>query len=161
MLTVCCNLCSAQASSTIPPLECSSGSGTNSLCLDNLCGPTGFVKSSPGGSKVPESVLESPFNCICFTLSASFQLSSAHFANRVALAQSSLWYVSSPNNFIKLINFVCISDASSSSALEIGMGDDDWEWVGSDPRVELLATPFPNGNDMNVYFRTDDDDQEV
>ena len=38
------------------------------------------------------------------------------------------------------------------------MGDDDWEWKGSDPRVELLATPFPNGNDMNVYFRTDDDD---
>ena len=38
------------------------------------------------------------------------------------------------------------------------VGDDDWEWKGSDPRVEFIATPFPNGNDMNMYFRTDDDD---
>ena len=53
---------------------------------------------------------------------------------------------------------ITISTATGKWTLEIGMGDDDWEWVGSDPRVELLATPFPNGNDMNVYFRTDDDD---
>ena len=53
---------------------------------------------------------------------------------------------------------ITISTPTGKWTLEIGMGDDDWEWVGSDPRVELLATPFPNGNDMNVYFRTDDDD---
>jgi len=53
---------------------------------------------------------------------------------------------------------ITISTPTGKWTLEIGMGDDDWEWKGSDPRVELLATPFPNGNDMNVYFRTDDDD---
>ena len=53
---------------------------------------------------------------------------------------------------------ITISTSTGKWKLEIGVGDDDWEWKGSDPRVELLATPFPNGNDMNVYFRTDDDD---
>ena len=34
-----------------------------------------------------------------------------------------------------------------------------WEWTGTDPRVELMATPFYEGNeDMEVYFRADEDD---
>lgn len=34
-----------------------------------------------------------------------------------------------------------------------------WEWTGIDPRVELMATPFYEGNeDMEVYFRADEDD---
>ena len=40
-----------------------------------------------------------------------------------------------------------------------GEGNAKWEWYGVDPRIELIATPFPEGkNGMVVYFQTDDDD---
>ena len=53
---------------------------------------------------------------------------------------------------------ITISTPTGKWELEIdGVGN--WEWAGSDPRVELIATPFDEGNeDMEVYFRTDDDD---
>ena len=36
---------------------------------------------------------------------------------------------------------------------------DRWEWYGVDPRMELVATPFPDGEPgINIYVRTDDDD---
>ena len=41
--------------------------------------------------------------------------------------------------------------------LEIRNGK--WEWYGTDPRIELVATPFFNGDPgVNVYVQTDDDD---
>jgi len=37
--------------------------------------------------------------------------------------------------------------------------DGVWRWYGVDPRIELIATPFPEGrNGLVVYFQTDDDD---
>ena len=43
--------------------------------------------------------------------------------------------------------------------VDYGGGETKWEWYGVDPRIELVATPFPEGkNGMVVYFQTDDDD---
>ena len=53
---------------------------------------------------------------------------------------------------------ITISTPTGKWGLEIdGVGN--WEWVGSDPRVELMATPFDEGHeDMEIYFRADEDD---
>jgi len=53
---------------------------------------------------------------------------------------------------------ITISTPTGKWELEINSAG-SWEWAGRDPRVELIATPFYEGNeDMEVYFRTDDDD---
>ena len=53
---------------------------------------------------------------------------------------------------------ITISTPTGKWELEINSAG-SWEWAGQDPRVELIATPFYEGNeDMEVYFRTDDDD---
>ena len=58
------------------------------------------------------------------------------------------------NNLPKKITY---STKSGKWSLEIR--DGKWEWNGSDPRIELIATPFPNENiGSRVYFQTDDDD---
>jgi len=53
---------------------------------------------------------------------------------------------------------ITISTPTGKWELEMNTAG-SWEWAGQDPRVELIATPFYEGNeDMEVYFRTDDDD---
>jgi len=53
---------------------------------------------------------------------------------------------------------ITISTETGKWELEVN-STGNWEWAGQDPRVELIATPFYEGNeDMSVYFRTDDDD---
>jgi hypothetical protein len=52
---------------------------------------------------------------------------------------------------------ITLSTQTAKWELEISAGE--WKWVGTDPRVELIATPFYQGeSDMDVYFSTDDDD---
>ena len=52
---------------------------------------------------------------------------------------------------------ITLSTQTAKWELEISAGE--WKWVGTDPRVELIATPFYQGeSDMEVYFSTDDDD---
>jgi len=52
---------------------------------------------------------------------------------------------------------ITMSTQTAKWELEISAGE--WKWVGTDPRVELIATPFYQGeSDMDVYFSTDDDD---
>ena len=53
---------------------------------------------------------------------------------------------------------ISISTPTGKWELEINSAG-SWEWAGRDPRVELIATPFYEGNeDMEIYFRSDDDD---
>ena len=110
MLTVCCNLCSAQASSTIPPLECSSGSGINSLSLANLCGSTGWVKSSPGGSKTSPSVkfLPLPFPLMSWWWSSksNWLLPSSHHLSSPDKTLSYLYGIFKQYHYMGLVKHI-------------------------------------------------------
>jgi hypothetical protein len=52
-----------------------------------------------------------------------------------------------------------ISYSTQTGKWKMEIRNGKWEWYGVDPRIEILATPFFNGDPgVDVYVQTDDDD---
>ena len=65
------------------------------------------------------------------------------------------------DNYVRgLPNGISYSTQTGKWKLDMNIpGSDEWGWYGTDPRIDVMITPFKDGEPgINVYVRTDDDD---